>query len=1165
MIAFSCSRCGKRFKLKPEFAGRKTTCSGCKEPLVVPDETAPALPKIAFSCDRCGMKFSVPGECAGRKTTCPGCKAVLVVPTAEATCAFVPGPGQIKGPQSSVAQVGVEGGVTLAGDFATAEALSMQNLIDGKGNDGARYVVEEELARGGMGAVMRAIDCDIRREVAVKYLLDQSDPKKKARFIEEAQITGQLEHPNIVPIHELGIDSEKHIFFSMKMVKGRSLGDILKGLRDDPAATERDFSQGRLLAIFVNICNALAYAHSRGVVHRDLKPANIMVGDFGEVYVMDWGLAKVMRSAMASTGSGPALAIPVAKATDPLDFSVPLATPVPSAEATSAISRSSKVVTSREIDADLTQQGAVLGTPVYMPPEQAAGKIDQIDERSDIYSMGAILYEIMTLQPPINKEGGYWPILMRVAKGEIDAPEKKAPERARAGKVPAELSAIAMKALAAQPANRYATIELLRKDIERFMEGRSVSAKQDTIREMAVKLVKRNLGVSIATAAAAAILFIVGVWSFIAILNANARTRDEQKAKIDLAKKSVPSFVRAAKLLISEKQFDDAFNQVDNAVNFDETDPDARFVRGQLMILRQEYAKARLDLEACLKLQPDRAKAKALLEIVRDARKDDKGTLLALADEFGRQNAHTIADQVARYAQKLMASREELLNSYQVRIESAWPGRGRQVSLDGEGRFHFRGEVAGAEVKSLEPLRGMPLSSLSFAFTPPVSDLTPLIGMPLTNVGLGGFPITDLTPLRGMQLQHLNLSACYKISDLTPLKGMPLKSLNLFQCSEVHDLSPLRGMKLEELILTNCPKIHDVSPLENMPLTSLNLQGCQVDDLTPLRGMKLPALNVGCSPKVHDLSSLKGMQLSNVWLSGKSIRSVAPLAGMKLEHIYLHEALELADLSGLEGMPITNMGIHECPKLRDLSALKGMPLTVLTLVHSPELTDLSPLRNSALTSLEFQNCFNLSDLSPLKGLKLKYLGLSNTMVKDLGPLEGMPLESLLLSSCSSLHDLSPLKGMKLKALRLGGTPVLDLRPLRGMPLDSIGIGNCASLKDLSGLEGMPLTRLEAQMTVVTDWSPLAGTKLTHVYLDNSLIRDLAPFKGMPLQELGLRGCKDLHDLSPLAGMSILNITLPPEVTKGMDAIRAMKSLTQIDGMPPEQFWKIWDASKKKGN
>ena len=189
------------------------------------------------------------------------------------------------------------------------------------------------MARGGMGAVLRAVDCDIRREVAVKYLLDQANARKKIRFVEEAQITGQLEHPNIVPIHELGVDARKRLFFSMKMVKGRSLAQVLETLRNGAAEATREYTLGRLLNIFVNVCNALAYAHSRGVVHRDLKPANIMVGDFGEVYVMDWGLAKVLNHAK-SLDTGPPMALPVA--TFAADSAIPVALPVVPAETSSA-------------------------------------------------------------------------------------------------------------------------------------------------------------------------------------------------------------------------------------------------------------------------------------------------------------------------------------------------------------------------------------------------------------------------------------------------------------------------------------------------------------------------------------------------------------------------------------------------------------------------------------------------------------------------------------------------------------------------------------------------------------------------------------------------------------------------------------------------------------
>src|SRR5262249_16808405 len=201
--------------------------------------------------------------------------------------------------------------------------------------------------------------------------------------------------------------------------------DILTALRDEPKNAAKEYTRSKLLNVFVSVCNALAYAHARGVVHRDLKPANVMVGDFGEVYVMDWGLAKVLNRGIAATATGPvggATTRPFARARG-IGMATPVEPPAP-LSGTGSASGSGRVVTSREADADLTQEGAVIGTPVYMPPEQAAGRIDDIDERSDIYSMGAILYEMLALQPPVSKDGGYWPILMRVMQGEIEPPEK---------------------------------------------------------------------------------------------------------------------------------------------------------------------------------------------------------------------------------------------------------------------------------------------------------------------------------------------------------------------------------------------------------------------------------------------------------------------------------------------------------------------------------------------------------------------------------------------------------------------------------------------------------------------------------------------------------------------------------------------------------------------
>jgi len=492
------------------------------------------------------MKFQVKPEFAGRSSKCPTCKQPLIVPPPDKTQAEVAA-GEIEGTSSSLAQAGVDGGVTLEQKASVARPgqKSVQELLARRAKKDGRYIIEGEIARGGMGTVLRAVDCDIRREVAVKYLLDQTDAGKKARFVEEAQITGQLEHPNIVPIHELGVDSLKRLFFSMKMVKGRSLAQVLDELRQNPKSAEKEWSLGRLLNIFVNVCNALAYAHSRGVVHRDLKPANIMIGDFGEVYLMDWGLAKVLKLGRAAEAPAP-----MATVVTGVSAAAPFGVPISPSQSIST-KRSSKVETSREPEADLTQEGAVVGTPVYMPPEQATGKVEAIDQRSDVYSLGAILYEMLTLQPPMDKEGGYLAILMRVVQGEIVPPE----QRVSTGKgVPKELSAIAMKALAKNPQNRYPTVEALRKDIERFQEGRSVSAKEDTYREAVWRLVKRNKALSAALAAVVVVL----VWS--SLVNYLARRQIQ-----DQTEKAVPALVKAARFGIVQHDFQNALEQVDLA------------------------------------------------------------------------------------------------------------------------------------------------------------------------------------------------------------------------------------------------------------------------------------------------------------------------------------------------------------------------------------------------------------------------------------------------------------------------------------------------------------------------------------------------------------------------------------------------------------------------
>ena len=281
---------------------------------------------------------------------------------------------------------------TQAGSEAPVRLRSF-TFAAGKGVD--RYTLLGEIARGGMGAILKGHDVDLGRDLAIKILLDahKDNPEVVQRFIEEAQIGGQLQHPGIVPVYELGEFVDNRLFFSMKLVKGQSL-DLLLSLRENPSS-----DRPRFLGIFQQVCQTLAYAHDKHVIHRDLKPANIMVGAFGEVQVMDWGLAKVLGLAGEK---------------------------VESTEEKQATQKSSIHTIRRPVQEGAespdwqTQAGAALGTPAYMSPEQALGEVDHMDERVDVFGLGAILCEILTGKPPYfaSRRNEVFRLAMR---GKLDA------------------------------------------------------------------------------------------------------------------------------------------------------------------------------------------------------------------------------------------------------------------------------------------------------------------------------------------------------------------------------------------------------------------------------------------------------------------------------------------------------------------------------------------------------------------------------------------------------------------------------------------------------------------------------------------------------------------------------------------------------------------------
>jgi serine/threonine protein kinase len=328
-----------------------------------------------------------------------------------------------------------------------------------------RYTLSRLHATGGIGRVWLARDASLGRDVALKELHPErvGNPAVQARFLKEAQITGQLEHPGIVPIYEVGQRPEDQApFYTMRFVRGRTLAGAVADYHARRARGEAGPLELRqLLMDFVGVCNAVAYAHSRGVLHRDLKPQNVVLGDFGEVMVLDWGLARLMDR--------------------PDDEAAPL--DLPEKGATGA-----------------TLQGQVLGTPAYMAPEQAEGRLDQLGPATDVYGLGAILYEILTGQPPFSGSDTAT-VLQRVIH---EAPAR--PRSLHRG-MPAPLEAVCLKALAKQAAARYATAKELAAEVQRWLADEPVTAYRDPLLTRARRWAGRNRTL----VSAAAVLLVAGV------------------------------------------------------------------------------------------------------------------------------------------------------------------------------------------------------------------------------------------------------------------------------------------------------------------------------------------------------------------------------------------------------------------------------------------------------------------------------------------------------------------------------------------------------------------------------------------------------------------------------------------------------------------------------
>jgi serine/threonine-protein kinase len=355
-----------------------------------------------------------------------------------------------------------------------------------------RFRVVRHHAKGGLGVVSVAFDNELDREVAFKEIKDEyaDNNGSRAQFVLEAEITGKLEHPGIIPIYGLGTDQTGRPFYAMRFIRGDSLADAIeqhhspKALTQD--ATKRSLELRELLGRFLDVCDALEYAHSRGVLHRDLKPGNIMLGPFGETLVVDWGLA-----------------LPLNRVPEGFE------------------STQDALTTTKTDSASLPREkGRAVGTPAYMPPEQAAGDFERLGARSDVYGLGAILYELLTGKRPVSGTT-IEEVLDAVSKGEIKPP------RSINSQISPALEAVCMKALSFKPEARYAAPRALAADVKTWLADEPVSARREPFHERARRWAKRNRTI----VASGVVALLVGLLGFGVVAAVQTKAKNVLDAK----------------------------------------------------------------------------------------------------------------------------------------------------------------------------------------------------------------------------------------------------------------------------------------------------------------------------------------------------------------------------------------------------------------------------------------------------------------------------------------------------------------------------------------------------------------------------------------------------------------------------------------------------------